>query len=45
MLEQVLVLMQAEKEHFTALHLIGMDAGYNGQCFWVEHEQMFIVLS
>lgn len=30
MLEQVLVLMQAEKEHFTALHLTGMDAGYNG---------------
>lgn len=30
MLQQVLVLMQAEKEHFTALHLTGMDVGYNG---------------
>ncbi len=30
MLEQVLVLMQAEKKHFTALHLTEMDAGYNG---------------
>lgn len=30
MLEQALVLMQAEHEHFIALHLTGMDAGSNG---------------